>query len=224
MSFSPRLVRDVQLGAAMGADGIGRYLSLDQRALLVGLLADDAQQQAHALVAEAQQGVAEAHAQADAVRAQAYAEGYAAGQAEGDAAARTAMAPSAALLQIAAEEGQAIRAVLLEGAEQQTVALALAVARRVVGAAAEAQSGLAAALVCGALRSAGNRVVRVSVHPNDVETVTAALRDAGRDLPVQGGRSVEVGGCIIDVEHGTVDLRLPVQLASIERALTQPEI
>lgn len=104
------------------------------------------------------------------------------------------------------------------------MALALAVARRVVGAAAEQHTDLAASLVDGALRSAGNRVLRVHTHPDDVDAVIAALLEAGRDVPVQGSAIVEAGGCMIDVQHGTVDLRLAVQLDSIERALMQPEI
>jgi flagellar biosynthesis/type III secretory pathway protein FliH len=41
---------------------------------------------------------------------------------------------------------------------------------------------------------------------------------------VQASGAIAVGGCVIDVENGRVDLRLDVQLDSIERALTQPEV
>ena len=228
MAISQRLVRDVGVGEAIGADGLGRYLSPDQRALLVGLLSDDVQAQADDMVARARERaaalIADAEARVDAIRTQAYAEGFVQGQAEGQAEALAAMQPYVDLVETACAEGQLLRGALLDGAEQQTVALALAVARRVVGAAADQFAGLAAEIVRGALRSAGTKVLRIQAHPDDTTAIEAALLDLGRDVPVQGNAAVAVGGCIIDVENGRVDLRLDVQLASIERALTQPEV
>jgi|SRR5579875_40784 len=225
---SARLVRAARVGNAIGADDLGRYLTPEQRSLLVGLLTDDARAQAEAIVAAAEERartiVAEAQTQADAIRRQAYAEGHAEGYAAGEAAGRQAMEPYAAVIQAASEEAQAIRAALLENVEQQVVALALAVARKVVGAAAESQRDLAVGLVRQTLRGAGPKVLRVSVNPSDVESVRVALRDLGVDVPVASSAAISVGGCIIDVEHGVVDLRLDVQLATIERALTRPEV
>jgi flagellar assembly protein FliH len=228
MAISQRLVRDVRLGEAVGADGVGRYLSPEQRALLIGLLSDDAQEQASGVVADADTRaatiVAEAQAQAEAIRLAARADGYAVGRTEGEADARTAMEPYVALLQAASEEGNVLRAALIATAEQQTVALAIGVARRIVGAAVEAQAGLAAELVRGALRSAGAKVLRIQAHEDDIASIQATLLDVGRAIPVQASGAIAVGGCVIDVENGRVDLRLDVQLDSIERALTQPEV
>jgi len=228
MTISQRLVRDVGVGEAVGADGLGRYLSSEQQALLIGLLSDDVQAQADGIVARAQREaaalIAAAEASVETIKAAAFDEGFARGQSEGYDAALAAMQPYADLVQAASEEGQALRAALLDGVEQQTVALALAVARRVVGTVADEHAGLAAEIVRGALRSAGARVLRVQANSADLSAIEAALHDAGRDLPVQSNAAVPVGGCIIDVEHGQIDLRLDVQLASIERALTQPEV
>lgn len=225
---SARLVRAARVGDAIGADDLGRYLTPEQRALLVGLLVDDARAQADAIVAAAEERaraiVAEAQVQAEAIRRQAYAEGHAEGYAAGEAAGRQAMEPYAAVIQAASEEAQAIRAALLENVEQQVVTLALAIARKVVGEAVESQRGLAADLVRRTLRGAGPKVLRISVNPADVESVRAAVHDLGYNAPVAGNAAIAVGGCIIDVEQGMVDLRLDVQLATIERALTHPEV
>jgi flagellar biosynthesis/type III secretory pathway protein FliH len=228
MAISQRLVRDAGVGEAVGVDGLGRYLSPDQRALLVGLLSDDVQVQADDIVVRAEARaaalIADAEARVEAVRSEASAAGFAQGYAEGHAASLLAMQPSVDLIQAASAEGQLLRGALLDGAEQQTVALALAVARRIVGAAADQYAGLAAEVVRGALRSAGTKVLRIQANAAEVGAIEAALIDLGRDVPVQSNAAVDVGGCIIDVENGRVDLRLDVQLASIERALTQPEV
>ncbi|MFN8559153.1 MAG: FliH/SctL family protein [Dehalococcoidia bacterium] len=216
-----RLLKGVETGAAMGADGIGRWLAPEQRARLVAPLLDEAATRAEALTADARAAAAilqAAEAEADAVRqrawATAYQEGHAAGYADGVA----ALAGPAAMLRRAAEAQAAVRQALLAGAEEQTVALAMAIARRIVGGAAENHADGAAALAATALATANTRVLQVRTHPDDAEAVTAALLDVGAP-PVHGDGAVEAGGCLIDVEGGCIDLRLDVQLARIADAL-----
>lgn len=227
-----RLLKGVATGAAVGPDELGRYLSPEQRHYLLARLSADAAAQAAAVVdaarAQAAAILADAEAAAEAVREQARAEGYAAGyaqgHAEGRARAEAELAQAAALVRRAAEAAEAIRLALLMEAEEQAVALALAAARRVVGAAAERHAELAAAVVREGVRSTTGRLLRVRVHPDDVEVVTATLKDAAPDaagLVVPDG-AVEAGGCIIDVEGGRVDLRLSVQLEAVERLLADP--
>ena len=61
-------------------------------------------------------------------------------------------------------------------------------------------------------------MLRIRVHPDDAEGVKASLIPQQEAALVEADTAVEVGGCIIDVEGGTIDLRLGVQLASIARA------
>lgn len=218
-----KLLKGVGAGTAMGADELGRYLSPDQRAALVAQLSGDVEARAAALVADARAAAAaileEAEAQAEAVRARAHADGFAAGHAAGHAGAVAELAAAATLLRRAAEASEAVRTALLAGIEAQTVALALAVARKVVDAAAEHHAPLAARLVRRGMRAAGGRVLRLRVNPADAEPVTAEVLALGTEVPVLGDSTIEAGGCVIDLDGGTVDLRLGVQLDRIERAM-----
>jgi flagellar assembly protein FliH len=217
--MSGRLIKGVHPGTAIGADELGRYLSPGQRETLVARLTGDVEARAAALVADARATAAaivgDAESQADTVRRQAYDEGYAAGQ----TAALQELEGLVAMVRAAAAAADGIREALLEGVEEQAVALALEAARRVVGAAADSHAGLAATVVREGVRAAGGRVLRVRVNPADLDTVAAELHAAGRDLPVHEDAAIEVGGCIIDVEGGTVDLRLDAQIEGIADAL-----
>lgn len=221
--MATRLLKGVTTGAVTGADEVSRYLSPTQRAMLVTQLSGDAEARADGLLADARGAaaaiLADAEAEAEAIRAQARAEGFAAGHDAGHAAAWAAVEASTALLRQAVEGAAATRKALLEGVEEQAVALALTAARRVVGAAAEGYAGLAAEVVRRGVRAAGGRVLRVRVNPADAEPVTAELLASGTDVPVQPDTAVETGGCVLDLDGGTVDLRLDAQMESIERAL-----
>jgi flagellar assembly protein FliH len=217
-----RIIRGVPAGVAIGADEVGRYLSPEQRAVLVARLTDDAAARGAALIAgarvEAERILAEAMAEAQAIRAEARAEGFAAGHAEGHAAILAELEPVALLLQNAAQDTLAVRAALLDGVEQQAIGAAMAAARRVVGDLAGTRTDLAARVVREGLRAAGRRVLRIRVHPDDAERVKASLIPQDEATLVEADSAVEVGGCVIDVEGGTIDLRLGVQLQSIAGA------
>ena len=218
-----RVLKGVEAGEAVGADALGRYLAPGQRAALVLQLSRDVETRADALLAEARRTaaaiLAEAEARAGQIRAQAQAEGFAAGHAAGAAGARAEMEETAAVLSTAVAGAGALRDALLEGVEQQAVELALTAARRVVGLVAETHAGLAARIVREGLRAAPGRVLRLHVHPHDVESVTAEVVAQGDDIPVQADVTVAIGGCVIDVEGSTVDLRLDTQLDTIVQAL-----
>lgn len=219
-----RLIKGVAAGEAMGVDDIGRYLSPEQRRMLVTRLTDDVTARSAGVVAEARaeaaQLLAQAQAEADAIRARAYQEGLAAGYEEGETAARREMEDVVAFLKRAAEGAEAARTALLEGAEEQAVELALEAARAIVGAAAQEHAALAAHVVREGLRLAGGRALRVRVHPDDAAPVAAVVRTLGRDLAIVPDGLIEVGGCIVDLAGGTIDLRLGVQLDTVTRALT----
>ncbi len=217
-----RLIKGMATGGVVGADELGRCLTERQQAFLVERLTEDVVTRGNALLAEARAQaaaiVARAHAEADGIRARAHGEGFAAGQAEGNAAALAELEPHAELLRRATDAAAEIRTALLEGLEEQAVGFALAAARKVIGAAAEEHAGLAAQIVRAGIRAAANRIVRVRVHPEDEPAVSVALLAQGSEIPVHADAAIELGGCIIDVEGGSVDLRIGTQLDALERA------
>jgi flagellar assembly protein FliH len=217
------LLKGIVAGAAVGADELGRYLSPAQRALLITRLSGEAEARAAALLNEARAAaaaiLAEAEATAESVRTRAYGEGFAAGQSAGYGEGLSALEESADLVRRAAGSASAMRDALLDGVEAQVVELALLAARQVVGAAAEEHTTLAAAIARDGLRATGTRVLRLRVHPDDAETVTAALLAEGHEAPIVADTAIEAGGCIIDTEGGTVDLRLSTRLLRVQQTL-----
>ena len=218
-----RLIKQVPTGVAIGADAVGRYLSPGQRAVLVEHLSGDAEARAADLLAEAERQagaiVAEAEARAEQTRARAHAAGYAAGYAEGTATAMREVEAMATMLRRAADAAGELRAAVLTGAEEQVVALALTAARKIVLTAAEEHAALATLVVRDGLRAAASRVLRVRVHPNDAASVSAALLAQGEATPVHPDSQVDLGGCLLDVEGGVIDLRIGPQLERLERTL-----
>jgi flagellar assembly protein FliH len=221
------LLKGVIAGEAIGADEMGRYLAPEQRAYLLARLTDEVAGRTAAIVEEARAAAAsilrDARAEAEAIRARAQEEGFAAGHsagyAEGQAAGRAAAEPLAALLTEAVTGADAARRLILEGMEEEVLALALQAAQRVVGAVADSHRDLAARIVREGLRSAPGRVLRIRVNPADAESVSTSLIADKDVLPIHPDDTVEIGGCIIHVEGGTIDLRLDTQMQSIAALL-----
>lgn len=173
-----------------------------------------------AIVAEAHQHaaaiVAEAEAQASSVRDAAFADGFAAGQ-------QRAATETAGLLEVvrrAAAEAKTIRDdIASQSAGVVARATALAV-RRVVPGYFEADPERTVAVCAEALRAAtGQEILSIRVSPGIVEHVQATLSDAARY--VLPDDAVSIGGCVIDLRHGTIDATLDSRLSLMEAALTR---
>ncbi|MFW5876886.1 MAG: type III secretion system stator protein SctL [Myxococcota bacterium] len=170
----------------------------------------DARQRAEHILAEARSEadriVSEARAEADRIRREATEAGLREGQAR------------AATLVTRASE---IRDRMLTDAEGQVTKLALAVARRLVGAAAASDPSLVRGLVEQALaRTRRARTLELRVHPDDAPQVRELVDGRPREISVEADASIERGGCVLHTDVGDVDARLEVQLAAIERALS----
>jgi len=114
----------------------------------------------------------------------------------------------------------------VHAARGQIVELAMAIAERVVRRAASADRGIAERAVAEALTHVhGRERVRVRLSPGDLESVRkldmeAAAGFASIDhLELVEDADVEVGGCIVETETGSLDGRIETQLAEIEHAL-----
>lgn len=170
----------------------------------------DAREQAEHILAEARKEadrlVSEAHAEADRIRREATEAGLQEGQTR-----------AAATVARASE----MRDRMLTDAEGQVTKLAVAVARRLVGAAAASDPSFVRGLVEQALaRTRRARALEVRVHPEDAPHVRDLVEGRPREIAVQPDASIERGGCVLHTDVGDVDARLEVQLAAIERTLS----
>jgi type III secretion protein L len=168
---------------------------------------------------EEARGIVEA-AQAEARRIveEARREGFAAGREEGLA--------SLTELVLAARVEATRRAA---ETEPELRRLAVRIAEKILGEALRLDPEQVVSIVRGALAAArGRRELSIRVHPDDLEAVTRArprLAEAlsrQAEVALRADASVPRGGCLVDSEVGTIDARLDVQLAAIERALCDP--
>lgn len=161
--------------------------------------------------------VAQAMAEAEAIRQQAYQEGYAAGHAE----ARAAAEPALQAFGSAAAGLDELRTHVADGLERGAVGLALRIAEQVIGAAVDVEPDRVLDAIRGALRRLTDRErVQILVNPEDLEIVREGVEDIVSQLggvssvDVQAERRVARGGAIVRTGEGDID-------ASIETKLTR---
>jgi len=160
-----------------------------------------------------------ARAEADAIRAAAHDEGFAAGRAAGLAAATGELVAAATAL------GDAVRALgeerdrVAAEVEAEAVALAFALAEKVLAGALDASPERVVDVVRGALRRLVERDhVHVLVHPDDLDRVRGATDELVLSLggiavlDVQAERRVGRGGALVRTAQGEIDARVETQL------------
>ena len=186
---------------------MARVIQADAAARVVPAVVVDATDRAQRLIAAA-------HAEADAIRAAARDEGRMQGRAE---------------LTVALLDQQRAHAQAVDALEQQTLDVALLVAKRVVGEALALEPQRIAEIalpLLSRLRRARRLVLRV--HPEDCAALAALLQarvergGAQVALQVEGDITISRGGCIASSDIGTLDARVETQLEAIARAL-QPK-
>ena len=113
-------------------------------------------------------------------------------------------------------------------AEAQLTTLAVRIAERILRRQLDLEPERVADIARGALEEArgrGDLVMRV--HSDDVSVLERerpsllARLSVSAQLLIRADDTVDRGGCVIESDLGTVDARLDVQLAAIERALGQ---
>ena len=149
-------------------------------------------------------------------------QGHERGYIEGRAAARAELADALALVQAIALDARALRDGVLRSVEQDMVELVVASVEAILGEQVKLAPELALDSVERALRRAGSQnVMRIRVHPQDRDLVSARLGeragDAAAGWEVSADGAISVGGCVIDTEAGEIDARLDVQLGEIAR-------
>jgi flagellar biosynthesis/type III secretory pathway protein FliH len=199
MEPSPRILRSVAPAAGRRLEGA----------------VYDADQRVREMVAAAEARARRLVEEAEAERARLVAEARAEGLREAEARAAATLAAAAGA-----------RDRLLAAAEQELAALALAVARQVLGRELSAP-GTVASLAAAALAEARDRrevVLRVS--PADAPEVHAAGGGLGAllaraPLAVREDPSLGPGDVVVETEGGRIDARLEAQLDAVARALAE---
>ena len=168
--------------------------------------------------------LAQARAEAEALREAARAEGYAAGRDEASA----ELAPAAQALQNAAVAVQEDVVARADQLEAHAVDLALFLAEKVLGGALAVQPERVVESVRGALRGIVERErVTVLVHPDDLELVREAMDGLRATLggiehcEVQAERRVSRGGCVVRTPDGDVDARVETKLQRAREVVEQ---
>lgn len=164
-----------------------------------------AESQAAAIIAAAN---ASAHA--------AYQDGYRAGHAAAD----TEVSELLSIARAAAGDGKAIRDSLASESAAVVARAAALATRRIVGEYYELDPERTAIACAEALRAAsGQDVLSIRVHPTLANSLRATLTDAA--AYIRPDDSVEVGGCVIDLRHGTLDASLDARLSLMDLALAE---
>ena len=152
-----------------------------------------------------------------------FSQGQQAGRAEMQQLIEQAIGNTQQLLRVTEEE---IKEQLI-AAEEQIVAIALAVARKIVAYEVSENPMVVLPLVKAALEKVSDQeevVIRVSM--DDFEAVLQAKKDlqtmVGKEhaLKIIVDGTIDCGSCIIDTSYGTVDARIDTQFEIIKKALT----
>lgn len=171
-----------------------------------------------------------AHAEADRIRAEAYQAGYDEGFAAGHAEALGHLASSANALAQTVEETRRLAAEQAAATEFAAVALALAIAEKVIAGALAVEPERVVEVVRGALRSVVDRErIVIQVNPDDLDLVRDAVGELLSSLggiehvEVQQERRVGRGGALVRTSVGEIDATIETKLARA-RSLVEAEL
>lgn len=192
----------------------------------VETLVREAEEQAAAIVADAQRRaagiLAAAEAQRDAVFDEARRHAAEAGRAEALQSVAGEIGALLGTIRAAAGSGQEIRDAIVAGADRTIVELALEVARTILGHRAQVEHDLVREMARRAIeRARSQQMVRIRVNPEQTGIVAALVEDlpAAGGLPVVGDGAVDLGGCVVDTRYGFIDARLDTQVDQVGNAL-----
>jgi len=178
--------------------------------------------------ARAAQILAEARAEAEDIRRQAFTEGYA----SGEQAAREQMAREAdallGLLRSAVESAQRAHGEALIRARRDLLKLALAVAEKIIRNHVETDPAAIEALLDDLMpRWEGAARVIIRCHPDGagvIEGYLERLAAEGRrqtDVTVVPTDHIARGGCVVESSYGELDARLETRIARVAERLAQ---
>lgn len=169
--------------------------------------------------------VAEAEARVEAIELEATARGYEEGLAQGLKAAEQQMSVHLEAIAEMARKAAIDHEQMIRSVQPELVALALAIAAKVIRREVSVDPSLVLSVVESALqRMPLENQVRILVNPEDLDLVTARWTglagsvSLGCEVDVAGDERVERGGCIVESRGGMLDSRIETQLARIAEA------
>lgn len=114
---------------------------------------------------------------------------------------------------------------LYRKAEEETVALALAVARKIIGQEISVDRQIVLNVVKGALdKVVDHERVKIRINPQDLETLQTALFEflphveSLENIHFEADAGLTAGGCVVETNFGNIDARMENQLDQIETA------
>ena len=180
-----------------------------------------AQRQAHeAEMEKLAQARRELDETAAAVLAAAREEGLAAGTRRGQADAREELSCAIDAVRAAAVALETERAALAAAQEEILVEMAFTAVCRVLGRHGASRAGVSAMVRTLLSEHAGNSQVTVHLHPGDAEMI-AAGDSFGPQVRIAADPAVEMVGCLLVGERGTLDARLEVQVEALRAILLE---
>lgn len=112
----------------------------------------------------------------------------------------------------------------IRGLEEMAVAIAFEAVCKMLGTAAVSRDGIRALVHEAVEHAAGAQRVTVRLHPGDLATLQSAgsLEPAlvsGASVQWAADKSIELGGCVVETDGGTLDARLETQVGRLRAAL-----
>ena len=112
----------------------------------------------------------------------------------------------------------------IEGLEDVAVEIAFEAVCKMLGTAAVSRDGIRALVQEAAGRVASTERITVRLHPGDLTALQAAGALDSVLAPQHGvhwaaDKSIELGGCVIETDGGTLDARLETQVERLRAAL-----
>jgi flagellar assembly protein FliH len=170
----------------------------------------------------------DAKAEAESIAKRAEKEGYELGQAAGLAQVREAYAEALNTIDSVADSIVTAADALVSGCECEVAKLAVAVAEKLVRKTIDEDPEAVLCMIREAVRrTEGARTVVMRVSPADLEVVARAhneligLSPDLRSLEIVEDARIERGGCVIEMEVGSVDARIDEQLREVERSFLE---
>lgn len=155
----------------------------------------------------------------------AFAGGLEQGRAEIRAAQQAQVDQAASALQSAMQEMARIRHHDLEQMQIETVRLALAIAKKIVGHASQHEASVRHVVRTAMQKVANPRRMTIKLNPKDMDTIREfrqellPVDDIGTQARLEADGAIERGGCMIETQLGEVDARVDQQLNTIEALL-----
>ena len=159
--------------------------------------------------------------------AEAYKRGMAQGRAEIVESQESQIKSAVASMQAVIQEMHDVRKRDVESLELETVKMAMAIAKKVVGNVAEQSDTIKHVVKQAMAKVNDSRQLIIKLNPKDLDVVQAIVQelippdDLKGAFRIESDECIKQGGCMIETKLGDIDARIDQQLKIIEQILEQ---